>query len=102
LFFSQDFLDAKQAVSFFAFILGKLETGIVQSVSLTNDKTKEQLMIKANDTNPDPDDPCPRYFVTISRYPMGAKEQCIKEVWKIVGDALWIHRQERKIQVDLN
>jgi hypothetical protein len=92
-------LDANQAVSFFACTLGWLEDGIVQSISLDNDKTHEKLVIKANDSNPD--NPSPDYFVTISRYPMGATEEWIKEMWKIVDDALWIYKQEKRIQVDL-
>jgi hypothetical protein len=90
-------LDANQAVSFFVCILGKHETENVQSISLDNDKTQEKLVIEGIGPRPD-------HFVTISRYPMGATEEWINEVWKIVDDMLleWLYQPERKIDVDLN
>jgi hypothetical protein len=84
-------LDANQAVSFFACIRGgNHEAGIVQSISLTNDKTHENLVI-----SPDLED-----FVMIARYSMGAKaEEWIKEIVQIIREIT--HLQERKIEVDL-
>jgi hypothetical protein len=91
-------LDANQAVSFFACILGKHEAeNLHQSISLDNNKTHEKLVIEGIG-------PRPEHFVTISRYPMGATEEWINEVWKIVDDMLlgWLYQQEKKIEVDLN
>jgi hypothetical protein len=82
-------LDANQAVSFFASISGcrSRRAGLVQSISLANDKTQEKLVIKGRD------------IVTISRYPMGAnEEEWSKELWKIDDPGWW---QKRRIDVDL-
>jgi hypothetical protein len=66
----------------------------VQSISLTNDKTQEKLVIERID-------PHPELIVRISRYPKGAKKEWIEESWKIIDDQSWIHCQERKILVDI-
>jgi hypothetical protein len=89
-------LDANQAVSFFACFWTSDEVGIVRSISLTNDKTQEKLVIEGIDI-------FPQDFVTISRYPMGAKEECIKdEMVEITDDVDWTDCQERIIHVDLD
>jgi hypothetical protein len=98
VFFSQDFLDANQAVSFFARIVDinpafRRFTANVQSISRTNDKTQEKLVIEG--IGPYPED-----FVTISRYPMGATQEWIRENSQIISDGL-IDRQEKKIEVDI-
>jgi hypothetical protein len=89
-------LYANQAVSFFACFLGRLEDGIVQSISLANDKTQEELMIKGIDPNPDLG-----HFVTISRYPIGATEEWIEENAQIIRDRNPFPFQGRVIQVDI-
>jgi hypothetical protein len=92
-------LDANQAVSFVAYIGNprQLRHAInVQSISLTNDKTQEKLVIKGNDLHPED-------FVTISRYPMGMEakaEEWTKENAQIIRGIIYC--QERKIAVDLN
>jgi hypothetical protein len=91
-------LDANQAVSFFAYIWNPSCRNInawFKSLSLDNNKTQEKLVIKGID--PDLGD-----FVTISRYPMGAKEEWIKEMRTIIEDRCKRKKQERKIVVDLN
>jgi hypothetical protein len=103
LIFSQDFLDANQAVSFFACIFDldmdltdSRYAASVQSISLTNDKTQEKLVIKGIGPHPE------HFVMKIARYPMGATEEWPKEVWKIVDDVGWTYRQERLIEVNLN
>jgi hypothetical protein len=88
-------LDANQAVSFFACFLGRHGGANVQSISLTNDKTQEKLVIEAIDPNLG-------YLVMISRYPMGATEEWIEEMGNFIHDVRWIVCQEKTIRVDLN
>jgi hypothetical protein len=88
-------LDANQAVSFFASIWNSsYRTANSQSLSLDNNKTQEKLVIDHNLED----------FVTISRYPMGAKEEWIKEMRKgmeIVAKRKYYKYEERKITVQL-
>jgi hypothetical protein len=91
-------LDANQAVSFFASIIGDA-TADVQSLSLDNNKTQETLVIQGLHTDPNMKD-----FVTISRYPMGATEEWIKEMKKgmeVVAKRDYCEYEERKIFVKL-
>jgi hypothetical protein len=93
-------LDANQAVSFFAFIfLGNHNDaiGIVQSISLSNDKTKEKLVISGIQFDLYAH---PNHFVRISRYPMGATEEWIRENAQIIRDRMKFC-PERKIKVDI-
>jgi hypothetical protein len=90
-------LDANQAVSFFACIMGNHTpaNANIHSISLANDKTQEKLVIKAIDPNLG-------YLVMISRYPMGATEEWIEEMGNFIHDVGYIVCQERTIRVDLN
>jgi hypothetical protein len=94
-------LDANQAVSFFVCIQiwNRDEAAHVQSLSLDNNKTQENLVIQGLDI-----DPNLIGFVTISRYPMGATEEWIKEMRKgmeVVAKRNYDEYEEREIFVRL-
>jgi hypothetical protein len=92
-------VDANQAVSFFAYIDGNAANA--QSLSLDNNKTQEKLVIKVIG----PSLTRRGNYVTISRYPMGAKEEWIKEMGIPVQDEYkrkYYEFGEKKIVVDLN
>jgi hypothetical protein len=73
--------------------LGRHGGANVQSISLANDKTQEKLVIEAID---------PRLgYVTISRYPMKATEEWIKEMGNFIHGVGYIVCQEGTIRVDL-
>jgi hypothetical protein len=95
-------LDANQAVSFFVCIvntnpLHRRDAVNVQSISLPNDKTQEKLVINGIHLRPEAQD-----FVMISRYTMGANEECIKEERREIIDRIWwMDREEKQIEVDI-
>jgi hypothetical protein len=60
-------MEATQAVSFFIKLEIFRDDDSVQSLTLENDKTQEQLVIKGKTEGHD--------FVSISRYPMGTNEE---------------------------
>jgi hypothetical protein len=69
-------MEAKQPISFFIYIngFGASNANTVQSFSLENAKTNEKLVMKEVTRRWSP--------MTISRYPMGATEEWIKEMAK--------------------
>ena len=76
LIFSQDFIEAKQAISFFIYLEYYIDRRVppyhLQPLSLENIHTKETLLIK----------PIADHHATISRHPTGTSEAWIEEMAK--------------------
>jgi hypothetical protein len=67
-------MDSSRAVSFFIYLHNFRDDSTVQSYCLDNTKTKERMVIKRTDP--------PHQYVTITRHPMQANEQCVEEMSK--------------------
>jgi hypothetical protein len=78
------------------------DAATVQSLSLDNNRTHEKLVINGNGTAPTNTNL--EDYVTISRYPMGATEEWIKEMTKDIEEYLLSIGEdlERTICVDMD